>query len=176
MKTQLKNYRDTPTPWGTTQGQIVKMLSDRDIYDVQFTNISAETAIRSGLELEPGTIAIMLVFQKLVQLPDGTGGMIPVRVIIPNVETDNKTLNQHYRLLFWYLKSKFEAIDTGLVEFAEEFMAHLQIGDNRGGFGRLWDKFKGGYYRAIGNGTMPESNLLPPLTKEDDNDNHEASS
>jgi hypothetical protein len=168
----MKSYRDTSVPWGTTQGQIVKMLSDRDINDVQFTNISKETAERSGLSLEDGTIAIILVFQKLVQLPDGTSGMIPVRIMVPNVYTDNRSLNQYYRLLYWYLKSKFEAIDTGLVEFAEEFMAHLQIGDNRGGFGRLWDKFKGGYYKAIGSGTMPESNLLPPLTKEDGDENN----
>lgn len=172
MKKPLKSYLDTPVPWGTSQGQIVNMLSNQEIYDVQFTNISADTARRSGLEMDKNTIAIMLVFQKRVKLPDGTSGMIPVRVIIPNVETDNRSLNQHYRLLFWYLKSKFEAIDTGLVEFAEEFMAHLQIGDNRGNFGRLWDKFKTGYYKAIGNGSMPDSNLLPPLTGKDDDENN----
>lgn len=166
MKT--KAYRDTSVNWGTTQGQILKLLSDRDIYDVQFTNISADTASKSGLNMEAGTIAIMMVFQKLEQLPNGISGMIPVRVIVPDVQTDQRSLNQHYRLLYWYLKTKFEAIDTGLVEFAEEFMAHLQIA--RGGaFSRLWEMFKGGYYKAIGDGSMPSANLLPPMTEDKDN-------
>ena len=173
MKTKLKNYRDTPIPWGTTQGQIVKMLADRQIFDVQFTNVSAETAARSGLDMERDTIAIMLVFQKQEILPSGVHGNIPVRVIVPNVRTDNRSLNQHYRLLYWYLKSKFEAIDTGLVEFAEEFMAHLQIAD-RGTFGRLWDKFRAGYYKALGSGGMPDANLLPPMIDDKDDDNAKA--
>lgn len=157
----LKSYKDTPVSWTVTQGQIVKMLSDRKIFDVQFTNVSAATAERSGLKMQANTIAIMLVFQKEEQMPSGVSGMIPVRVIVPGVPTDNRSLNQHYRMLYWYLKTKFEAIDTGLVEFAEEFMAHLQIA-NRGTFGRLWDKFRGGYYKAIETGQMPDANLLPP--------------
>jgi hypothetical protein len=104
----------------------------------------------------------MLVFQKHVTLPDGKNGNIPVRVIIPNVHE----INQYYRMLFWYLKSKFEAIDTGLVEFAEEFMAHLQITDKHG-IARLWERFKRGFYNAIGSGSMPDANLLPPGFRDD---------
>lgn len=170
MRQKISNYRDTSVPWGTTQGQIVKMLADRKIYDVQFTNVSAETAKRSGLDMPDNTIAIMLVFQKEEILDNGLHGTIPVRIIVPGIDTDNKTLNQYYRLLYWYLKSKFEAIDTGLVEFAEEFMAHLQISSGNA-FGRLWDRFKTGYYRAIGSGQMPDANLLPPVIDDKDDDN-----
>jgi hypothetical protein len=72
-------------------------------------------------------------------------------------------------MLYWYLKSKFEAINTGLVEFAEEFMAHLQIQD-RTGLARLWDRFKRGFYKAIGDGSMPDTNLLPPIVRDDNNE------
>jgi hypothetical protein len=106
----------------------------------------------------------MLVFQKHIKMEDGRSGNIPVRVVVPNVPPEK--LNQYYRLLFWYVKSKFEAIDSGLVEFAEEFMAHLQITD-RTGIGRLWDRFKKGFYKTIGNGTMPDANLLPSFTDPD---------
>jgi hypothetical protein len=163
MKANLRAYRDTPVSWMVTQGQITKLLNQQDIYDVQFTTISQATAEQSGLTMDKGTIALMLVFQKPLTLPDGKSGNIPVRVIIPNIyETQ---LNQYYRMLFWYLKSKFEAIDTGLVEFAEEFMAHLQIADKHG-ISRLWDRFKRSFYNAIGNGTMPDANLLPPGFRE----------
>jgi hypothetical protein len=159
MNTRIRAYEDTPVAWMTTQGQITKMLNQHSIYDIQFTTISQATAEQSGLKMDKGTIAIMLVFQKAVQLEDGRSGNIPVRIIVPNVPENR--LNQHYRMIFWYLKSKFEAIDTGLVEFAEEFMAHLQIADKHG-IGRLWERFKQGFYKAIGNGQLPDANLLPP--------------
>lgn len=165
MKANLKAYRDTPVNWTVTQGQISKMLNAQQIYDIQFTTISAATAAQSGLQMDPDTTALMLVFQKEVALEDGRMGNVPVRVIVPNVRADK--MNQYYRMLFWYLKSKFEAIDTGLVEFAEEFMAHLQIADKHGTT-RLWERFKKGFYRAIGDGKMPGANLLPPGLNDDE--------
>jgi hypothetical protein len=163
MKANLNAYRDTPVNWMTTQGQITRLLNDQHIYDIQFTTISQVTAEQSGVHMDKDTVAIMLVFQKAITLPDGRTGNIPVRVIVPNVS--QARLNQYYRMLFWYLKSKFEAIDTGLVEFAEEFMAHLQIADKHG-ISRLWDRFKRGFYTAIGNGQLPDANLLPSVTED----------
>lgn len=170
MNDRVENYRNTTVNWGKTQADIMKMLNKRGINDIQFTNISRETMARNGLEMKPNTYAIVLVFQKPERMPDGTTGNIPVRILIPNIrQDDNRSLNQFYRLLFWYLKSKFEAIDTGLVEFAEEFMAHLQITSSKGFVGRLWDNFKGNYYAAIGRGEQGNANLLPPISgKEED--------
>lgn len=167
MNSNLNAYKKTPVNWTVTQGQITKMLNDNQIFDVQFTTISANTAEKSGLKMDKGSVAIMVVFQKEVPLPDGRMGNVPVRIIVPNVKAGQ--LNQYYRMLFWYLKSKFEAIDTGLVEFAEEFMAHLQIADKHG-VTRLWDRFKKGFYKAIGNNEMPGANLLPPGFNDNDKD------
>lgn len=163
MSQSVKNYRNTTVHWGKTQADIMKLLNSRGIVDVQFTNISAETAARSGYDMKPGCYGIVLLFQKNEKLPDGTTGAIPVRILLPNISQDDpKALNQFYRVLFWYLKTKFEAIDTGLVEFAEEFMPHLQL--NQGGvIVRAWDAFKRGYYRAIGSGEQGNDNLLPPM-------------
>lgn len=165
MQANIRAYRDTPVNWSVTQGQINKLLNQHDIEDIQYTTISANTAAQGGLKMDAGAVAIMLVFQKSVKLPDGGSGNIPVRIIVPNVHEGE--LNQHYRLMFWYIKSKFEAIDSGLVEFAEEFMAHLQITDKHG-IGRMWDRFRRGFYKAIGNGQMPDANLLPPGINEED--------
>lgn len=169
MRSPVKSYAGTSVHWGKTQADLMKMFSARGIQDVQFSNISRDTAARGGLIMDEGSIAIMITFQKLETLPNGVQGMIPVRILIPNVQPDDKSLNQYYRLVYWYMKSKFEAIDTGLVEFAEEFMAHLQL-NQRGTVGRLWDSFRTNYYKAVGDGTQGNANLLPPMTQEDDDD------
>lgn len=168
-KKRMRAYEGTNVNFAVSQAQIGKLLNEHEIYDIQYTTISYATATASGLTMERGTSAIMLVFQKHVSLGNGQSGNIPVRVVVPNV--DPAKINQYYRLLFWYIKSKFEAIDSGLVEFAEEFMAHLQITD-RTGVGRLWDRFKRGFYKTISSGGMPDANLLPGFT-EPDQDNHE---
>lgn len=168
MKDTMKSYAGTNVHWGKSQSDMLKLLKKYDITDVQFTNIGYETAINAGLVMQKDTTAIMLLFQKRVQLEDGRSGNIPVRVVIPNVPEDDKKLNQYYRVLYWYLKSKFEAIDTGLVEFAEEFMAHLQIEGKNGVVARMWDTFRKGYYKAIGDGTQGNAGLLPPVAGRDD--------
>ncbi len=169
MKPGMKNYKNTNVSYLNSQSQIMKMLNARDIIDIQFSSISHETALEGGLKMEPDTYAIMLLFQKSEQIGDNKAGKIPVRVIIPNILVgDSRSLNQYYRVLYWYLKTKFEAIDTGLVEFAEEFMAHLQIKDSRGFITRVWDTFKGGYYKALESGNQGGANMLPPM--KDDNE------
>ena len=164
MNESLKSYQNTPVTWTVTQQQITKMLNERGIVDIQFSSIGQETAAKGGLEMKPNTFAIMILFQKNQHFDDGRSGSIPVRIILPNVpQGDQRVLNQHYRLLYWYLKSKFEAIDSGLVEFAEEFMAHLQITNQSGFTARLWDTFKNKFYRAIGSGEQGNANFLPPI-------------
>lgn len=164
MPKRTRAYEGTNVNFAVSQSQINKLLNAHEIQDIQYTTISYDTATASGLTMEKGTQAIMLVFQKHVKMPDGQSGNIPVRVVVPNVPPER--LNQYYRLLFWYVKSKFEAIDSGLVEFAEEFMAHLQIAD-KSGVSRLWDRFKRGFYKTISSGGLPDANLLPGYTDPD---------
>lgn len=168
MKQALSSYKNTSVHWGKTQADIMKMFAARGIGDVQFTTISQHTAAQGGLMMDDDTMAVLITFQKQETLPNGVSGMIPVRILVPNVPANNdQQLNQHYRLIYWYLKSKFEAIDTGLVEFAEEFMAHLQLTDQqKGTVGRLWDSFKRGYYNAISSGQQPPASLLPPMEQD----------
>ncbi len=169
MKERLDNYRNTTVNWGKSQGDIMKMLQSRGINDIQFTNVGYDTALNAGLKMEPNTFAIMLLFQKEEKISNGVSGKIPVRIIIPSIaQDDQRALNQYYRVLYWYLKTKFEAVDTGLVEFAEEFMAHLQIRGKEGFVSNLWSQFKQGYYRAIQSGEQGNANLLPPM--KDDNE------
>jgi len=100
----------------------MRLLENKGIKETRFTNISYETALRARLQMQEGTCAIMLEFFKPTELADGLGGTIPIKIIIPNVPNDEKRKNQAYRIFYWYLKTKFEAVETGMIEFEQEFM------------------------------------------------------
>ena len=128
MITSVSSYKNTSVNYLKSQAQIMKLLEDRDIKDTRFTNISSESMKRTGLEMVEGTSAIMLEFFKPIQVASGVGGTIPIRIVIPNISENDQERNQAYRIFFWYLKTKFEAVDTGLIEFEQEFMPHIAIG------------------------------------------------
>ena len=126
MKT--KSYKNTNINWTRSQGLILKLLESREIQEIRFTQLSWETIHTAGVTMEKDTYALMIEFLKLVP-----SGKIPIRIFVPNLVNNNEKLrNQAYRVLFWYLKTKFEAIDTGLVEFEQEFMPHISLGKGNG--------------------------------------------
>ena len=141
MFENVKAYQSTGINWSKSQAQLMKLLEMRDIKETRFTNIFYDTALRAGLEMKEDTCAIMLEFFKPTQLVNGVGGTIPIRIIIPNVPNEERKKNQAYRIFYWYLKTKFEAIDTGLIEFEQEFMPHIALGKG-GGVGTMWQVFK----------------------------------
>ena len=154
-------YKNTSVSWAKTQAQLMEYLEDKECRDVRFSTISWESAEKGGLVMEQDTHAIMIEFFRLTQLESGASGKIPVRVLIPNVPDDEKRRNQAYRLLFWYLKSKFEAVETGLVDFEQEFLPHLMIKDKSGFVGRVWDMLKKPYEHMIESGEGDFYQALP---------------
>lgn len=165
----LKSYKNTTVNWGRSQIQIQELLEKRQAKDVRFTNISHETAEQGGLIMERNTSAIMVEFFKLRNLDGGVAGKVPVRIIIPNVPVENERVrNQMYRLLFWYLKNKFDAVDTGLVDFEQEFLPHLMIKDKSGFVGTVWQALKKPYEAMIGSGETDLLNALPAPKKEEE--------
>ena len=155
MFTNIKSYKNTSVDWAKSQALIMKLLREKGINDVRFTNISHETAVKAGFTMEDETSAIMIEFMKNISLANGVGGKVPIRIIIPNVPDDEKMRNQAYRILFWYLKTKFEAIETGLIEFEKEFMAHIALGKNT-----VWEEFKQKMLPQILGGDNPDMGLL----------------
>ena len=89
------------------------------------------------------------------------GGTIPIKIIIPNIPNDEKRKNQAYRIFYWYLKTKFEAVETGLIEFEQEFMPHIALGKD-GGIGNVWRAFKEKMLPKIISGESSSINLLEP--------------
>ena len=167
MFDNVKAYQNTSINWARSQAQIMQLLEEREIRETRFTNISYETAIKAGLEMVEDTTAIMLEFFKPIQLSDGVGGTIPVRIIIPNVPIDERKKNQAYRIFFWYLKTKFEAIDTGLIEFEKEFMPHIALGKGSGA-GTMWAAFKAKMLPRIISGEASDIKMLEDPKKKDE--------
>lgn len=164
----VKSYLTTSVNWMRSQTQIIDLLEKQGVKDVRFTNVSWETAERSGLVMEENTTAVMIEFFRITQLEGGTGGKVPVRIIIPNIPTDDdRRRNQMYRLLFWYIKSKFEAVATGLVDFEQEFLPHLMIKDKSGFVGTVWQMMKKPYKALIADGETDLLNLLPGPKEEE---------
>jgi len=141
MLKDVKNFKNTAIDWGRTQGDIIKLLEVRGIKETRFTNIGYETAVKAGIIMEKNNSAIMLEFMKPITLDGGVGGILPIRIIIPNIPNDEKLRKQAYRIFWHYLKNKFIGIDSGLIEFEQEFMPHIAIGKG-GGAGTMWQAFK----------------------------------
>lgn len=160
MLENVKAYKTTSVNWSRSQAELMRLLETRGAKDIRFTNVSWESAERGGLVMKRGTFAVMIEFFRMATLEGGTSGKIPVRIIVPNVPEDERYRNQAYRLLYWYLKSKFEAVETGLVDFEQEFLPHLIIKDKSGFVGTVWQMFKKPYEAMIGSG---ETDLLQAL-------------
>ncbi len=159
MFDNVKAYQSTSINWAKSQAQIMKLLEAQEIKETRFTNISYETALRAGLEMAEDTSAIMLEFFKPTQLSDGVAGTIPIRIIIPNIPDEERKKNQAYRIFFWYLKTKFEVIDTGLIEFEQEFMPHIALGKGSGA-GTIWKAFKQKMLPKIISGEVSDIKML----------------
>lgn len=114
-----KSYATTSVNWAKSQTTIVKMLTARGIFQTRFTNLEDKFVIE-------------------FLAPQEDSKPVGVRVIVPffykgeNEEKKQKELNRMHRVLFYHLKAKFVAIDSGLTEFMEEFMPHLIVMDKKG--------------------------------------------
>jgi len=161
MFENVKAYKGTGINWAKSQAQIMKLLEERDIKETRFTNISFETAKRAGLGMKENTSAIMIEFFKPIELSDGVGGTIPIRIVVPNIPDNDQKKNQAYRIFYWYLKTKFEAIDTGLIEFEQEFMPHIALGKGQG-IGNVWKAFKEKMLPQIMSGKVSDIKMLEP--------------
>lgn len=169
MLESVKAYKNTSVNWSRSQSEIMNLLESRGAKDIRFTHISWETAEQGGLVMERDTYALMIEFFRITTLEGGVGGKVPVRIIVPNIPQNEKFRNQAYRLVYWYLKSKFEAVETGLVEFEQEFLPHLMIKDKSGFVGTMWQFLKKPYEAMIGSGETDLLKALPePNKKEGD--------
>jgi len=150
----MKNYayKGTTVNWVRSQTAIVKMLTAREIYESRFTNLEDRFAlefrvVEAGVT-KPLAIRIVVPFQHKGELDS---------------KNREKELNQMHRILFYHLKAKFLAVDSGLTEFMEEFMPHLIVADNKGNsttlgqimlpqYKKNLEEGRGGEFKLLGDG------------------------
>ncbi len=145
----VKSYKQTSVNWGKSQAQIVKVLEQQGIKDVRFTFLQT----RNELICE---------FNYPTEI-ENKDVLLGVRILlpVPTLKNQDQAKNQIHRALFYYLKTKFEALNFGLVEFAQEFMPHLVIFDKQGNSKTLYEIFNPQYQKGLLSGQQGEIKLLP---------------
>ena len=114
----VKAYKSTQVNWAKSQAQIAKLLTLQGIQDIRFTFLQSQNSLVCEFN-----------YPTKIENKDVNIG---VRIILPIPKDDERAKNQIHRALFYYLKTKFEALNFGLVEFMQEFMPHLLINEPSG--------------------------------------------
>lgn len=114
-----KAYKQTKVDYSLTQGKIVDMLNELNITNVRITQQGTDYSVEFLVRLQPNES-----FRK-------------VRINVPftselgeSISKQHKHKNQIFRVLYYHLKDKFVAVQNGLKEFEEEFLADLVIISN----------------------------------------------
>lgn len=149
MKNKLNSYKSTGVNWAKSQAQIGKLLDKVGIKDVRFTFMQSQESVICEFNF-PTEI-------------EGKAINIGVRIIVkvPPTKDIEQGKNQVHRALFYYLKTKFEALDFGLVEFVQEFMPHLVIFDKKGSSSTLYQVIAPQYNKGLITGQQGDIKMLP---------------
>ena len=144
----MKAYKNTSVNWSKSQTSIVKMLNSKKIYQTRFTNLSDKFAIEFMSEIS------------------GQSKPVAVRILVPFIYSGNdekkreQELNRLHRVLFYHLKAKFIAIESGLTEFMEEFMPHLIVMDKNGNSSTMGQVLLPQYKKNLESGEQKDFKLL----------------
>lgn len=155
MKQKKQSYKGTSVNWAKSQTMITKLLNQQGIYESRFTNLQDKFALEFRVTTETKKILFSI----------GTEKGVSVRIVVPfenftDEKKREKELNQLHRVLFYHIKAKFVAIEMGLTEFMEEFMAHLVIMDKNGTSSTLGQQLLPQYKKAINSGEQKGLDLL----------------
>jgi hypothetical protein len=148
-------YKTTQVNWAKTQAQIYKILGELGIYEIRFTNMKNKFALEFLVQLVEG------------EKPRAVRVIVPIAYSGDNDKEREKELNIVQRILFNHLKAKFVAVQSGLTEFEQEFMAHLLITDKQGNSRTVGEMILPEYKKSIEEGKGKDFKLLPgPEDKE----------
>jgi len=143
-------YKKTQVNWAQSQADIYKMLGELGIYEIRFTNVKKQFALEFLVRLT----------EEEGEKPRGVRIVVPIQYDGENVDKRNQELNIIHRILLNHLKAKFVAIQSGLSEFEQEFMAHLVITDKNGNSTTMGEAMLPQYRKAIESGKGQDFNLL----------------
>ena len=107
-------YEATPVSIVKTKEQIEKLLRGQRAVIVRFTSFPAYALLEFARKVDTGA----LIPYQVRLIPKGSGGTIA------GLERAER---QVWRVCYWWLKAKFEAINFGLVEFEQEMLPYMLI-------------------------------------------------
>lgn len=143
----MKAYKKTSVNWSRSQSAIIKLLNSKGIFESRFTNLEEKFAL------------------EFKAIDPETSKPIAIRIVVPLEKTTSedarqRELNSLHRVLFFHLKAKFIAIDSGLTEFMEEFMHNLVIMDKNGNSTTMGQVLLPQYKQGIESGEQKDFKLL----------------
>ena len=142
----VKSYKHTSVNWGKSQAQITKLLEQQGIQDIRFTFLQTQNSL-------------ICEFNYPTQI-ENKDVNVGVRIVLPIPKEDEQAKNQIHRALFYYLKTKFEALNFGLVEFIQEFMPHLVVFDKHGVSRTMYQIVSPQYQKGLVAGQQGEIKML----------------
>ncbi|KKN52785.1 hypothetical protein LCGC14_0609030 [marine sediment metagenome] len=145
---KFNSYRQTKVNWGKSQANICKLLGRFNITDTRFTFLQSQNKLICEFNYPT----------EIKEKPVNIG----IRIIIPVPESKDteQAKNQIHRALYYYLKSKFEALEFNLVEFTQEFMPHIVLFDKKGVSRTAYELFEPQYKKNLLTGNQSEIKLI----------------
>ena len=115
-------YKNTTVSRGKTLGEITGMLEDHDIHDYQWTKFQGQDMLSFPLtikrrDVELGFVVKLTVPRIHYNIKKGKGKYAP--------RTLTYLENISWRIFWWYLKAKLEAIEYGISDEVKEFMYNI---------------------------------------------------
>lgn len=138
MTKPRRKFEGTGIHWTKTQAQLMAFLQKEGIKSTRFTN------------LDQGVVLEFVAFERGSQRP------IPIRMKLPIPKNDEKEINRIYRVFFWYLTNKFEAIRSGIVEeISKEFLPFIAFKTKNGVDTTLYEALKEEGNAILGDNEFP---------------------
>jgi hypothetical protein len=119
-------YNDTSVPEERSRGQVTGLLVEAGVLAIQWTDTPGSI---KGIEMPVLQFAVVRELRGVQQ-------KFVIRIQTPLLEMEKgrgyskkkmPNRNASMRLLYWYVKSKLEAIQYGLEDFVEAFMPRILI-------------------------------------------------
>lgn len=138
MSKKGRKFEGTSIHWTKTQAQLMEFLTGEGIKNTRFTN------------MEDGVMLEFIAYEKLTKRP------VPIRMKIPLPKNDEKEVNRVYRVFYWYLTNKFEAVRSGIVEeITKEFLPFIAFKTRNGVDSTLFEALKEEGNAILGDATFP---------------------
>ena len=111
-----KSYEETAVAVEKSKGQIEKLLKEFNVIATRFTSYPSYAQLEFVRKAGSSTIPYRVVVKpKVNTLAFNTGREL------------DRAERQVWRVVYWWLKSKLEAISFGLVEFEQEMLPYMLL-------------------------------------------------